>query len=341
MKKLSLLAVTVLTCISFSLALSGCDKGPGDQASCPTFPSSQAKKPAAETKIKGRIGMTCMAMSNPFFKLIGTVMQEEAGKHGYEVVCLGCENNAATQNNQITDFVAQKCAAIFLNPADSKGAGEGVKKAHAAGIPVFTFDVQVTDEEAVKLIVSHIGSDNYQGGRLAGKSMMEVTKDQGKIAVISYPEVTSCILRVDGFKDELKEKKSKLQIVAELSGKGDRAVGNKVAKDILNQHGDLTAIFAINDPSALGAYEALVELGRKDKVTIIGFDASPAGKQAVFDKKLYDTPQQFPRKMAKGTVEAFVKYLKGEKVEKKILIPCAHYKHATSVKDESRIKEQW
>ena len=73
----------------------------------------------------------------------------------------------------------------------------------------------------------------------------------------------------------------------------------------------------------------------------MAFDASPAGKQGVFDQKLYDTPQQFPRKMAVGTVQAFVDYLAGNEVEKKVLIPCAHYVYKTSVNDESRIAEQW
>jgi len=295
--------------------------------------------PASETR--GRIGMTCMAMTNPFFNLIADVMQAEAAQHGYEVICLGAENNAAVQNNQLSDFVAQGCVAIFLNPADSKAAGEGVKTAHAAGVPVFTFDVQVTDEQARGLVASHIGSDNYQGGRLAAESMMEVAPETEQIAIISYPEITSCQLRVSGFKDYLNENNSQLQIVAELSGFGDRAKANKVAKDILNQHQDIKAIFAINDPSALGAYEASVELGCQDRITIIGFDASPAGKQAVFEKKMYDTPQQFPRKMAKGTVEAFLKYMAGEEVPGKILIPCAHYKYADSLQDGSRVAEQW
>ena len=63
--------------------------------------------------------------------------------------------------------------------------------------------------------------------------------------------------------------------------------------------------------------------------------------QAVFEKKLYDSPQQFPRKMAKGTVEAFIKHLSGEEVPKKNFIPCAHYYYEHSVNDESRISEQW
>lgn len=294
-----------------------------------------------KSEFKGKIGMTCMDLTNPFFKLIANIMQEEAAKYGYEVVALSGDQDAAKQNNQLADFVAQEYDAIFLNPVDSKSAGEGVKKAYSAGIPVFTFDVQVNDAEAKELIVSHIGSDNYQGGRLAGKSMMEVTGDRGKIAILSLPRVTSCILRVDGFKDYLNENNSSLQIVTELSGEGNRNDGYTVTTDILQAHPDIIGIFAINDPSALGAYAAVVKAEKLDQITIVGFDASPAGKQAVHEKKLYDTPQQFPRKMATGTVQAFIKYLEGEDLPKNNFIPCAHYYYDDSVNDESRVAEQW
>lgn len=296
---------------------------------------------SSEEPAKGRIGMTCMDLTNPFFKLIANVMEEEAAKYGYELVSLDAATDPAKQNNQLSDFVAQGYDAIFLNPTDSKAAGEGVRRAHEAGIPVFTFDVQVDDEEAAPLVTSHIGSDNYQGGRLAGESMMAVTNDTGSVAIISLPEVTSCILRVDGFRDYLNENNSKLTVVTELSGKGNRDEGYSVATDIIQAHPNITGIFAINDPSALGAYAAVVKAGREDDIVIVGFDASPAGKQAVFEKKLYDTPQQFPRKMAVGTVEAFIKYLEGESVPKKNLIPCEHYVYDTSVSDEARIQEQW
>jgi len=296
---------------------------------------------AQEAAPNGRIGMTCMDLTNPFFKQICNVMRDEAAPYGYEVVCLDGSNDAAKQNNQLSDFIAQGYDAIFLNPADSQAAGEGVKRAHAAGIPVFTFDVQVTDQEAQELVTAHIGSDNYQGGRLAGESMMEVTGDHGKIAIVSFPEIKSCLLRVDGFRDYLKENESQLEIVAELGGKGNRNDGYATATDILQAHPDIVGIFAVNDPSALGTYAAVVKAGRQDDITVIGFDASPAGKQAVFEKKLYDTPQQFPRQVAKGTVGLFLKYLNGEPVPEKAFIPCAHYRYQDSVDDESRIKEQW
>jgi len=316
-----------------AMLVSSCAPGPRDS----TAPQHEAAQP----ETKGKIGMSCMDLTNPFFKLIANVMQEEARQYGYEVVALSGELDPAKQNSQMSDFVAQQYDAIFLNPVDSKAAGEGVKRAHEAGVPVFTFDVQVTDEEAKDLIVSHIGSDNYQGGQLAGESMMKVTGDRGKIAIITYPEVTSCILRRDGFIDYLKENHSKLEVVTELSGKGNRNDGYAVATDVLQAHPDIVGIFAINDPSGLGAHSAVTRAGKQDEIHIIAFDASPAGKQAVFERKLFDSPQQFPRKMAKGTVEAFIKYLDGEEVQKRIFIPCSHYYYEDSVNDESRAAEQW
>ncbi len=324
----------MLTLMASLAVLAGC----GAPSTEKTTPGTSDASPV---QINGRIGLTCMDLTNPFFKLIANVVTEEAAKYGYEVITVDGANDPARQNNQMADFVAQRVDAIFLNPVDSRAAGEGVKKAHAAGIPVFTFDVQVSDPEAQDLVVAHIGSDNHQGGMLAAESMMKATGDQGKIAILSFPEVTSCILRVQGFKEYLKQHNSKLQIVAELSGRGNRNDGFAVTNDILQAHPDIVGIFAINDPSGLGAYAAVQKAGKTDQITIIAFDASPAGKQAVYEKKLFDSPQQFPRKMAKGIVEAFVKYLEGEEVSKKIFIPCKHYYYEDAVKDESRVKEQW
>jgi ribose transport system substrate-binding protein len=189
------------------------------------------------------------------------------------------------------------------------------------------------------MIVSHIGSDNYQGGRLAGESMMKATGDSGKIAIISCPEITSCQLRVKGFREYLADNNSQLEIVTELSGRANISDALNTATDILQSHGDLAGIFAINDPSARGASSAVKTAGKEGQIVVIGFDASPEGKEAVFEKKLYDTPRQFPKKMAVDTVAAFARYLNGEQLEKRNFIPCSHYTYEDAEKDTAR--SQW
>ncbi len=287
---------------------------------------------------KGTIGMTCMNLNNPFFQFIAQIMEEKAKAAGYTLKAMDGKGDAALQNTQMNDFVSQGCVAIFLNPADSKATAEGVRQAHAKGVPVFTFDIQMEDPEVAKLVTFHVGSDNFQGGRLAGESMMKATGDTGKIGILNLPEANSCILRVNGFKDFLKENNSKLEIVSELNGKGDRIVGSKVADDMINAHGDLVGIFAINDPCGLGAYTSVEKAGKQDQIAIVGFDGSPDGKVGVYEKKLFDSPQQFPRKMAEMSVETFLKHVQGEDFEKKVIIPCTHYFYKDSVDDPNREK---
>jgi ribose transport system substrate-binding protein len=148
-------------------------------------------------------------------------------------------------------------------------------------------------------------------------------------------------MHVNGFRNYLQENNSNLKIVTELPGKGNRNDAYNTATDILQAHPDIVGIFAINDPTALGTYAAVVKAGREKHIVVIGFDASPAGKQAVFEKKIFDSPQQFQRKMATGTVDAFIKYLEGVEIPNLIFIPCEHYFYQTSLTDTMRIKEQW
>ena len=77
--------------------------------------------------------------------------------------------------------------------------------------------------------------------------------------------------------------------------------GYKAAEDALQAHSDLAGIFAINDPSALGARAALEKAGKADQVKIIGFDGQPEGKQAIKEGKIYADPVQFPNGTPAGS----------------------------------------
>ena len=123
------------------------------------------------------------------------------------------------------------------------------------------------------------------------------------------------------------------EVVAELEGGGLRDEGFKAASDSLQAHPNLRGIFAINDPSALGAWTALKQAEKLDQVTIIGFDGQLEGKQAILEGKIYADPIQFPKKMGVVSVENIIKYLDGEEFETVELIPTAIYKKADAEKD--------
>lgn len=286
---------------------------------------------------RGTIGFSALTLKNPFFKIIADSMTEAGKAQGFEVLVNDAERDVNEQSKHIDNYIAQGVAAIVLNPADRIAIGPAIRKANEAGIPVFTCDLQCAAEDA--RVAGHIGTDNYQGGRLAGEAMVEALGDGGgEVLVLHFKQANSCVLRVQGFTEVINEHNSgkdsgTIDIVSELEGGGLRDEGFKATSDALQAHPNLRGIFAINDPSALGAWTALKQAEKLDQVTIIGFDGQLEGKQAILEGKIYADPIQFPKKMGVVSVENIVKYLEGEEYEEIQLIPTAIYKKADAEKD--------
>ena len=281
-----------------------------------------------DTKSKGVIAYSPLTLSNPFFKVIGDHIKAEAEKNGYTVRIVDPNMDVKKQSDQMDDFISSGVTAIILVPCDRLSVGPSVQAANKAGIPVFTVDAKCAAENAK--IEGHVGTDNFQGGELAGKAMITALGDAGgKVLVLDFKKANSCVLRVGGFKKVIdahnKTATGKIEIVSELDGNGDRTKGYQSTADALQAHENLDAIFAINDPSALGAYTAVKEAKRDDKIKIIGFDGQLDGKQAIKDGKLYADPIQHPDKMGRQIVQLIMKYQAGEKFESETLIPATLY----------------
>ena len=291
-----------------------------------------APKPAS----KGTIGVTLLSLQNPFFKVIGDSITAEAAKHGYDTIVLSADNDVARQSNQVKDFLVKKVSAIVLSPCESRSIVPVIQEANAAGVPVLTVDIPC-NEPGVKLL-TQIATDNYGGGKEAGRAMIEALDPSGgKVAILHFKQAESCRLRVKGFKEVIEATNQfatgKIEIVTELESGGAKEVGYKAAEDALQAHADLRAIFAINDPAALGARAAIEKAGRADQIVIIGFDGQPEGKQAIKEGKIYADPIQFPDRMGVEIVNAIVKHSKGEEVPKELLIPTSLYRRADGEKD--------
>lgn len=324
-RKVNILAHVGCLCVAtFAISLLGCGGEQGKQA---------------ETKAtsKGTIGVSVLTMRNPFFKVIADNIEAEAKKAGYDVIITDGDMKVEEQRRQVQDFIVKKCSAIVLCPTDAVSIGPVIQEANAAGIPVFTADLACLDPKAE--VVSHIATDNLAGGKQAGEAMIEALGESGgKVVILHFKKAESCLLRVQGFRKVIdahnkKRETGKIEIVSELPGEGHTDQGYKCTQDALQTTPDLAGIFAINDPSALGAYAALEKAGKADQVKIIGFDGQPDGKQAIKDGKIYADPIQYPDRIGQMTVQTILKYFDGEKVEPQQLIPTELYRKADGEKD--------
>jgi ribose transport system substrate-binding protein len=255
------------------------------------------------------VGVTLLTQTHTFYKELEDALRKEAAARNLDLVVVACEMDPTKQAAQLEDFVAQHVDAILAAPCDSDAIAGHLASPTAAGIPVFTVDIAAHGGS----VVSHIASDNTEGGRLAARTLAEMLHDKGTVIVIDHPEVASVQDRTRGFDEEIK-KHPGITVVGRPSASGQRARAMAVMEDMLQAHHDLNGVFAINDDSALGALSVLDAAGRKD-VVIVGFDATQEAQDAIRKGgALKADIMQYPTKLGTTAIDIIAKHLAGEHV---------------------------
>jgi len=278
-------------------------------AACRSREASETRSGSPAAGKRPLVGVTLLTQTHDFYKELEDAMRKEAAARGLELVVTSCEMDPAKQASQLEDFVAQRVAAIIAAPCDSDAIGPNLKDAETAGIPVFTVDIAARSGK----VVSHVASDNVQGGRLAAQALARYLNGQGKVLVIDHPTVASVQDRLKGFEEEM-TKTPGITVVGRPSADGQRAKAMAVMEDMLQAHRDLKGVFAINDDSALGALSVLEAAGRKD-IVIVGFDATPEAQKAIArGSALKADVAQHPRAIGQKVIEMVARSLAGESV---------------------------
>ncbi|HEY3266397.1 MAG TPA: substrate-binding domain-containing protein [Armatimonadota bacterium] len=290
---------TMFLAASAALLLAGCSpKSPAPPASGPTSPTSSTKK----------IGITLLARTDPFYQQMEAAMTEEAKAKGFELDVQDARKDLNVQMPQMETFISQGKDAIVVCPVNSEGIGKAITKANAANIPVFTADIKA-DKGAV---VSHIASDNVEGGRLAGERLGKLLGGRGKVVILDYPVVASVRQRDEGFLKGI-AKYPDIQVVERPSCRGDRNESLNQMETMMQKYPDLAGAFCINDNTALGALKA-VQSHTNSNVVLVGYDGDPEARRAIAaGTALKADAVQFPRAIGKQTIDAIADYFAGKK----------------------------
>jgi ribose transport system substrate-binding protein len=288
---------------------------------------SNASGSAAPSGAK-TIGVSIQNREAQFYQDMESGMRNEAAKHGYALIVVDASRDNAKQQSQVEDFISKRVDAIVLTPYDSQAIGSAIAEANNAGIPVLTADIASTSREG--RVVSHIASDNVQGGFQAGKLICEAVGKSGSIAIIDEPEVTSVQDRVKGFKQALVQLCPNVTVVADVDSGGTRDKASSDTGDILQAHRDLKGVFGINDDSALGALAAVKAAGLGGKIAIVGYDATPEARTAIARGDMYGDAIQYPAKIGSTTIDVINEYFSGKKPPPLVKIGVGTYTRANA-----------
>ena len=269
-----------------------------------------AAAPAWSKELKS-IGISLGSMGNPFFVALSKGAEFEAKKTNpnVKVTTVGFEYDLGKQVTQIDNFIAAGVDLILLNPGDPKAIGPAIKKAQAAGIVVVAVDTAAEGADAT------VTTNNVQAGEIACQYIVDKLGGKGDVVIENGPQVSAVIDRVVGCKNVFGKTPGLKVLSSDQDGKGSREGGLTVAQGYLTRFPKIDAIFAINDPQAIGTDLAAKQQNRKG-IIITSVDGAPDIEAALKDPnspQIQASASQDPFFMARRAVQVGVGILNGQK----------------------------
>ena len=265
------------------------------------------------------VALVVKTLNNPFFIEMEKGARAAADSLKIPLVVQAPEREIDVEKQMqiVENLIQDQVKVLVLVPSGSREIVPSILKANAAKIPVVIVDTRVdsaTLQQAGGQVATFIGSDNVDGGRIAGEFLADKLGGTGHVAVLEgIPGHETGDARLRGFREAL-ARHAGLSIVASQTANWERDQAFNVTQNILQSHPDVRAIFACNDVMALGAVEAVRAAGRTRDIMIVGFDAQDDARKAIREGRMAATVAQNPREMGRLAMITANKLLHGEAV---------------------------
>ena len=224
------------------------------------------------------------------------------------------ESQVDKQVEMVQAALAKNPAAMCLAALDSKALIPQIEEAKAKGIPIIAFDSGVDSD----IPLGTAATDNIAAAAAAADKMAELIGGAGEVAIIAHDQTSRTgIDRVKGFTDQIAAKYPDIKIVDTQYGGGDHLKSTDLAKAIIQAHPNLKGFFGANEGSIIGVLNAVTEL-KKEGLVVIGYDSGKQQIDAIRSGLEAGAITQNPVGIGYKCVEAAVKAIKGEPVDKVI-----------------------
>jgi len=271
------------------------------------------------------VALVLKTLNHPFFVDMRRGAQEAADRLGVTLQVQAAEREIDVDKQmQIVENLLQTGIDVLaITPSGSREIVSALVKAKNANVPIVIVDTRLDAKAAADAGVgakTFIGSDNFEGGKLAGEYVVKATNGKARVGILEgIPGHETGDSRLRGFREAV-AKSPGITVVASQPANWERDQGFNVFQNMLQAHADIDTVFAASDLMALGAIEAIAAAGKTGKIRVVGFDALDDAKRAIEAGTMDASVAQFPYEMGKAAVESAVKLLNGETLPPDIMV---------------------
>ncbi len=215
---------------------------------------------------EGLISIVVNDPSNPYWYTEGEIAKKTAEGLGYSAVVGGHKGDTNTESNLIDTAITNKSVAIILDPANADGSVGAVKRAVAAGIPVFLVNAEINQEGLAK---AQLVSNNAQGAALGATQWVESVGEEGKyVELFGSPSDNNAATRSNGYETVLSQYPDLVKAGQDVAN-WNRTQGHDKMQALLQANPDIIGVISGNDEMALGAIAALKRLASSTRSRLV------------------------------------------------------------------------
>ena len=279
------LALTVVC----STALTACGDNRPDAGTSPAGSPPPAGAAAPANGAKKPVGPKTVAIISPaktseFHQQLPLGAAEEAKKIGWNEIidqAPAAEDNYTAQVALVKTILQRKPDAISVCGINPDALNSIIQLCNDARVAVFVHN-QITPVKQGH-VLSYIGYDEREGGKLCGRKAAELLKTKngdfkGTVAILDGEPSDHTTERAGGFRDALKPYPN-IKIVDEQNGKWNREPGSQITQTWLQKYKDLDLVFGCSDAMVQGAAEAATKAGHP--LLTIGIDGNKSSLEDI------------------------------------------------------------
>ena len=228
--------------------------------------AAHAAGPAINT-----VGITVGSLGNPYFVATDKGIAGEAKQitPDARLTFVSSDYDLNKQFTQMDNFVASGAKIIMINAVDPVAIEPAIKRAQAAGAVVAAFDVAAKGADLTVM------TDNVKAGELSCQYIVDHLPGQkGDVIIVNGPQVSSIRERVQGCKQVFAQHPGIHILSSDQNGQASRDGGLALGQALMTHYPHIDAIFAINDPTAIGIDLAAKQLNRHEFI-ITSVDGAP------------------------------------------------------------------
>jgi DNA-binding LacI/PurR family transcriptional regulator len=203
---------------------------------------------------------------NPFFAEVARGAEDAANRAGCDLVLCNSDLDPEKQMRYAHSLMEKRVDGILMNSV-SVLSRKQQDQLTALGVPIV-----LLNRTAPRSAFSTICADNEAGGALVAAYLLKLNHQ--KIAHLTGPRHHGNMTdRAKGFVAALEAARKPVSPIV-LHGRNNFQGGVELARKLLAQNSDTTAIFAASDMMAFGVIRTLMEAGLRipDDISVIGFD---------------------------------------------------------------------